>query len=346
MNKITLYVKGLCLFAIWRLFGIVQFGICFIIGTMSGDQASTGNDVTDSGRVQELEKDTELRFEVDNEPVTIKLIKGLAESFGTELRTDVDYVFKKNCKSSIYTFHGCKLKINGTPEVEYVAKESPMNFYVNLSNALEGLCVEAAKKDKSGPIVLICGPQDVGKSTLTRILLNHSIRHGRTPIYVDLDVGQGAISIPGTIGKHFLVVGFNLIFILTGAALIEKPAEIEESFFFRAPIVYHFGHNSPGPNPNLFNLIIEALAQAVEMKKMKDPSIKYSGTYINTCGWVQGYGYTSILQAIRHFKVDTVLVIDQERLFSELERDLKNKHVKVIFTPKSGGVVTRSREYR
>lgn len=48
---------------------------------------------------------------------------------------------------------------------------------------------------------MVVGPADVGKSTLTRILLNYAVRMRRRPILVDLDVGQGHISIPGTIGK-------------------------------------------------------------------------------------------------------------------------------------------------
>ena len=91
-----------------------------------------------------------------------------------------------------------------------------------------------------------------------------------------------------------------------------------------------------------------SLAQVIEKKKSVDQSVKYSGIIVNTCGWVQGYGYQSIIQAIQHFNIDIVLVIDQERLFSELTRDLKskNKNVQVIFTNKSGGVVMRSRDFR
>lgn len=53
---------------------------------------------------------------------------------------------------------------------------------------------------------MVVGPGDVGKSTLTRILLNYAVRMGRRPIYVDLDVGQGSISTPGTIGKFCLLL--------------------------------------------------------------------------------------------------------------------------------------------
>ena len=44
------------------------------------------------------------------------------------------------------------------------------------------------------------GPTDVGKSTVSKILLNYAVRLGRKPIFVDLDVGQGAVSMPGTLG--------------------------------------------------------------------------------------------------------------------------------------------------
>lgn len=48
---------------------------------------------------------------------------------------------------------------------------------------------------------MITGLPDVGKSTLCRMLVNWAARLGRTPILVDLDVGQNQISIPGTICK-------------------------------------------------------------------------------------------------------------------------------------------------
>jgi len=48
---------------------------------------------------------------------------------------------------------------------------------------------------------MITGSPNVGKSTVCRMLVNWAARLGRTPILVDLDVGQNQISLPGTIGK-------------------------------------------------------------------------------------------------------------------------------------------------
>lgn len=44
-----------------------------------------------------------------------------------------------------------------------------------------------------------CLPADVGKSTLCKILLNYGVRAGWAPTFVDMDIGQGSITVPGCI---------------------------------------------------------------------------------------------------------------------------------------------------
>lgn len=102
----------------------------------------------------------------------------------------------------------------------------------------------AEEKDLQGPISMVVGPADVGKSTLCRLFLNYAVRLGRRPIYVDLDVGQGVIGIPGTIG----------------ALLVERPATIDEGFSQQAPLVYHFGHTTPSENVHLYQALVSKLA--------------------------------------------------------------------------------------
>ena len=46
---------------------------------------------------------------------------------------------------------------------------------------------------------MVVGPQDVGKTTVCRLLVNYAVRQSRRPIYVDLDVSQNTLSVPGTI---------------------------------------------------------------------------------------------------------------------------------------------------
>lgn len=50
-----------------------------------------------------------------------------------------------------------------------------------------------------GPRVIIVGPEDSGKSTLCRTLLAYAARMGWQPTWIDLDIGQGGITVPGCV---------------------------------------------------------------------------------------------------------------------------------------------------
>lgn len=52
--------------------------------------------------------------------------------------------------------------------------------------------------------VMVVGETDSGKSTLANILTAYAVRLGRCPTFVDLDVGQGMITIPGAIAAAAL----------------------------------------------------------------------------------------------------------------------------------------------
>lgn len=151
---------------------------------------------------------------------------------------------------------------------------------------------------------------------------------GHRPIYVDLDVGQG-FSIPGTVSS----------------LLIERPASIEEGFSQLAPLVIHYGHKAPDFNNELYKTCVTTLADITLGRLKDDKRTMSSGVVINTCGWVKGQGYQHILHAAKAFQAGIILVLDQERLYNELLRDVDSS-VKVVFLPKSGGVVERSTQIR
>ena len=115
----------------------------------------------------------------------------MAELFGTELVKGKKYTFTTGAKIAIFTWQGCTLELRGKTDVSYIAKETPMVMYLNCHAALEQMRKNAESEEKNGPISMVVGPCDVGKSTVCRILLNYAVRMGRRPIYVDLDVGQG-----------------------------------------------------------------------------------------------------------------------------------------------------------
>lgn len=278
----------------------------------------------------QLEQESELRFEVEaGSSVQLELLSGKAEMFGSELATGRKYNFGTGSKLAVFTWHGCHIKLTGGTEVAYISKETPMAVYLNVHVALDQLRQQSEKESSRGPRLMIVGPSDVGKSTLCSMLLNYGVRMGRSPLLVDLDVGQGQVSIPGTIGAY----------------VVERTADVEEGFSQNAPLVFHFGHTTPSKNLTLYNLLVSRVADVVNEKCDKFKKVNYSGVIVNTGGWVRGSGYDSLKHAAGSFEVDVIAVLDQERLYNEMKRDMPD-FVKVIMLPKSGGVVERNQNAR
>ena len=178
---------------------------------------------------------------------------------------------------------------------------------------------------------MVAGPTDVGKSSLCRLLVNYGVRMGRRPVYVDLDVGQGSISVPGTIG----------------ATIVEEPLNIEDSFDqnISQPLVYSFGHKSPGHNKELYNQLVTKLSQGIREQFKNNRKAETSGMIINTCGWIKGQGYQHLKHIAQAFEVDIIIVLDEERLYQDLVQDMP-KFVKISWLPRSTGVFTRDQENR
>ncbi|KAK7922096.1 hypothetical protein WMY93_008998 [Mugilogobius chulae] len=253
----------------------------------------------------------------------------MAEVFGSELNRNKKYTFGPGAKIAVFTWQGCTVNLYGKPEVAYVSKDTPMLLYLNTHAALEQMRKQAEKDNERGPRVMVVGPTDVGKSTICRLLLSYAVRVGRRPTFVELDVGQSGVSVPGTVS----------------ALCIERPADVEEGFSVQAPLVYHFGSTTPGTNIKLYNKLTSCLAEVFSQRCEVNRKASVGGCIINTCGWVKGSGYQALVHCASAFEVDVVLVLDHERLYNELKRDLPH-FVRVVLLPKSGGVVERSKECR
>lgn len=71
-----------------------------------------------SGTRFDLEKETELRFEVEaGERVLLELFSGMAEVFGSELNKNKKYNFGPGSKIAVFTWHGCTVTLTGKTEV-------------------------------------------------------------------------------------------------------------------------------------------------------------------------------------------------------------------------------------
>jgi polyribonucleotide 5'-hydroxyl-kinase len=99
---------------------------------------------------------------------------------------------------AVFTWYGCVVESTGTCQI-YESDSTPMVAYVNTHCQLEAIRDVALYNSDFGPKVMIVGPKDHGKSSMARILSSYAARLDRTPILVDLDVGQGSLCIPGCI---------------------------------------------------------------------------------------------------------------------------------------------------
>ncbi|CAP29409.2 Protein CBG09862 [Caenorhabditis briggsae] len=289
-------------------------------------------------QVQEfkLKEDCELRFAAgEDSEVVLELVHGYAEIFGTEIILNKKYNFPAKSRVAVFTWKSATIELVGATESAYVAESTPMVIYLNIHAAMEESrkkreeqAVSNSSKPK-GPRLLLVGPQDVGKTTVSRILCNYSVRHGRTPILVDLDVGQNSVSVPGSVA----------------ALLVQKTADVVDGFERNMPIVYNFGHSSPSQNLSLYETLFKALASTINSQIEQNDEARLGGMIINTCGWVDGEGYKCIVKAASAFEVDVVIVLDHERLYSDLSKELP-EFVRLTHVPKSGGVEQRTAQIR
>ncbi|KAJ6842306.1 protein CLP1-like protein [Iris pallida] len=249
-----------------------------------------------------LATESELRVEVGQEsPLRVRLVSGTAEIFGTELPPENWISIPPRHKFAIFTWHGATVELEGTTEVEYVADETPMVSYVNVHAILDARrsrakASQSAELDSSqGPRVIVVGPTDSGKSSLCRMLLSWACKQGWKPTFVDLDIGQGSITMPGCIA----------------ATPIELPIDAVEGIPLEIPIVYFYGHTTPSVSAELYKVLVKELAQTLERQFTGNAESRAAGMVINTMGWVEGLGYELLLHAIDTLNANVVLVLGQ-----------------------------------
>lgn len=248
---------------------------------------------------------------------------------------------------AIFTWHGCELKIRGHVKHPYKKGDTPMVSYMNAHVALEHLRdLTKQKQRKIGPRTMIIGNPDTGRSTLCRILLSYAVRAGHKPLFIDLDVGQNAISLPGTIS----------------ATSIEHPISVEMSadmgggggssstLSIKSPLTYFYGHTSPQTAPELYAKLLDKLASVVERRMVEHAESNESGLIINTCGWIDAKvgspAYELILSIAAKFSVDILLVLDHDQLTQTLKTEERLAKVNVAQLAKSGGVHARDEACR
>lgn len=296
-----------------------------------------------------LVKESELRLEISSEGAFFQVVSGNAEVFGVEAAEGRIYALRADRRLAIFTWFGADILVWGGVSAAYVSAESQVPLYAALHSQLESRReASSAGGARAGPRVLIVGPSDSGKSSLARVLAGYAVRVGRAPTLVDLDLGQGDVSLPGTIAA---------------ASLDRQCLSIEDGFTRIAPLAYFLGNTSAGDVTPVYRNATARLADAVNRRLSAATPVgaaaRASGLVINTMGWVDGMGYDLIKDAIKAFAVDVVVVMGHDRTFAALTEDAKTLGVgtgagvggsaapiTVLKLARPGGVVERARETR
>ena len=336
-----------------------------------GDDTGTRNDSDDdlekSGDEEDKDKEEEQAIEIayvsEETPMVSYLnVHGVLEAKRKKAR---------DCSSALVSSDDAVNEMEKEEEEEDTKKKRKRGERVGEDEEKEGEEQQEEKendgvrqKSSAGPRVLIVGPADVGKSSLSKILINYAARQAWSPLFIDLDLGQNAISVPGTIS----------------AAPIDHPINpFEDGAHVKSemPLSYFFGDVTVTENSKEhYKFLVEKIAEMMEARNSKNEHARHSGCIVNTMGWIEGLGLELILHAVKSLEIDTVLCLGQERLFQTLskqfakdaalaqqqqQKNKKNKKktsssdddgktveaaVEILSLKKSGGVVERTTEFR
>lgn len=249
-----------------------------------------------------------------------QLIRGHAEVFGAELAANKPYLFGSECKAAIFTWRGCTIEmspaqistariylpcagrhVTGHPSTEYVSEETPMAAYANLHIAFEQMRVRALRQLRGSPVpeyereiptdpprVLVLGPENSGKTTVCKILINYAVRAGQgwSPLLINTDSGevsvfffcrgfldrgvQGGWAAPGALSVapvHSPLPTCSPGSPL-GAAATSAPTALSSNALL--PLAYWYGHAESKRNPLLMERIIRNIGENINDKYQVD----------------------------------------------------------------------------
>eukprot|EP01083_Nonionella_stella_P028093 77357_1 len=277
-----------------------------------------------------------LDLSVASSPVQFKMVQGKdAEIHGYPLAKHKGYTINQG-GVGIYSWKGCKIEVSGffnedtTPTLIHDdTQQSPIKQYLmahsgfrsirdKLSKNTDFKCINyddimqkwsdfdiqrtfTGNLETMGPRILILGPPNTGKSTLCKSLINWAQRLNDEPVYIDLDCGQNAMSIPGTLTGD----------IVTDYHIPWKAYESPECT--RDPFIYYFGNTSPSHHETLYKHYISVVAMTMKKKMLSLEKQRSSGSIINTCGFIDGALALSIIKHIIHsFCVNYIIVMEHE----------------------------------
>jgi polynucleotide 5'-kinase involved in rRNA processing len=187
---------------------------------------------------------------------------------------------------------------SGSTELDYISISLESN-YTYFTKQQQVKVQEMIREDA---IVCVVGNVNSGKSTTTRFIVNSFlnkyffITRMQKVVYLDCDVGQPELSVPGLVSLH----------------IIDQPLLGPPFTHFQTPYhSFHLGFTSPKVNPD------DYLAALVDLVHIYRRDLSHLPLIVNTCGWTKGIGYDIQSHFVQVLEPTELIMMDQfEKTFS------------------------------
>ena len=156
----------------------------------------------------EISEGQELKFESAQDGVTrvmVKLNSGHCECFGTILEEKRVYKFPLGTKAALSCppgTGGCQVELMCAEKVQ--TRPWTGDVYTGMLATLTAKRNAARTNKNAGPRIIVIGDTDTGKSTLCKYIINSAVKSGHALTFVDGDLGQNSITVPGSLSSVFI----------------------------------------------------------------------------------------------------------------------------------------------
>ncbi|CAR22776.1 cleavage polyadenylation factor subunit CLP1 [Lachancea thermotolerans CBS 6340] len=285
---------------------------------------------------------SEWRVDVPQESkLTIKVHSGVAEIFGTELASDVPYVFQ-GTKFAVYAVEDAEFEWT-SPELtsHSISSDTNMKFIYNVHFALEKLRVSSFE----GPRVLIVGESCTGKTSLAKTLCAYAIKFkAHQPMMVNLNPQECIYSPPGCLTATPISDVIDVSSSTWGQSMTSGATKLHN----KQPIVKSFGLEQISENKERYVSTFQQLANAVRGRVQNDSTVRRSGLIIDTPPLGQlSDDFSELKEIIYQFKVNAVVVCAKDdTLALKLNEHLPVETLAIVRLPTSSGVVQTDDVYK
>lgn len=231
-----------------------------------------------------LEPNQEFRIEVgETQKLKIMVQSGLAEVKGQELLNERWYVFK-DTRTFIFTFSGCRLKVEGGSDLQYVSDKTNVPSVFNVFNFF----VNNGFKYEGARTFMVVG---YGRSTFCFTLINYFVRVGRKAVFTEIDPCRGNV-FPGALSTVH----------------VDTLIDCVEGMGLKNTLSFYYG-STEMENMELYDVQTTRLCEAIRAKNTND-------IHLVLCPEGDSGFYNTI---IKRFSVDRVVVVGDERLYHSLD---------------------------